>query len=155
MTSKTYFLLFFISWQQFKATPHSCSSALLLCMMKNRWGTQIYKLLKPISISSVVARAGLGLEWRLFNVQTWSRGGGGGGHSWHCRVISTDTATDIRRAKTSQSKDHHYDCQTKISRLLPTASHLAAHGWPLTLTALVMRLAFSTLGENIDIHPSY
>ena len=29
MTSKTYFLLFFISWQQFKATPHSCSSAAL------------------------------------------------------------------------------------------------------------------------------
>ena len=81
-----------------------------------------------------MARAGLGLEWRLFNVQTWSRGGGGG-HSRHCRVISTDTATDIRRAKTSQSKDHHYDCQTKISRLLPTASHLAAHFLALTLTA--------------------
>ena len=72
MTSITYFLLFFISWQQFKATPHSCSFAVLLCMMKNRWGTQIYKLLQPISIYRAWWH-GLGLEWRLFNVQTWSR----------------------------------------------------------------------------------
>ena len=91
---------------------------------------------------SVVARAGLGPS----GVSLMCRHGAGeegGGHSWHCRVISTDTATDIRRAKTSQSKDHHYDCQTKICRLLPTASQLTF--WPSL--SLLMRLAFSTLGE--------
>ena len=142
MTSKAYFLLFFISWQQFKATPHSC---VLLCMMKNRWGTQIYKLLQPISISSVVARAGLGLEWRLFNVQTWSRG------RWRWGTFLTlSRHLQTQRHIFALPKHHSQRITITIVKQkyaacfqLPRSSQHTL--WPSL--SLLMRLAFSTLGK--------
>ena len=144
MTSTTYFLLFFISWQQFKATPHSC---VLLCMMKNRWGTQIYKLLKPISISSLVARAGL----EPSGVSLMCRHGAGGGrgrrgHSWHCRVIyrHSDTYSPCQNITVKGSP-----LRLSNKNKPPGSNCLAASQhtlWPLSLS-LLMRLAFSTLGE--------